>query len=144
MDGNLGSNSQGFEWAREGQRLLWAVRVRWAVIIGFATLAIALHPLGLFPRLWSVLAAGTAGILANAINHVCVRRQRGIVAATVLALLMDNMLITYAAAATGGFHSPMMVMYSIQVVSTAMLVTARAALCSAAAAAVGAAVLALT
>jgi len=141
MEGRHEPSCGRFSWAREQERLLWAVRVRWAVIAGFASLALALRHFGLFPDLHALILAGAIGCACNAVNHACVRQQRGVVAVTALALLLDNVLITYMAARTGGFQSPMVVMFSIQVVATAMLVTARTALFSAFAAAAGAGVL---
>ena len=141
MDGNRGRGFDAFAWAGETERLLWAVRVRWAVLGGFSGLAAALHLAGVFadirPLGWAVLL----GACTNAVNHVCVRRRRGVIAATVVAVVMDNVLITFSSASTGGFHSPMVVMYSVQVVATAMLVNTPAALVSATLAALGGAVL---
>jgi hypothetical protein len=80
MDG-MSVAPRGPIWTRERRRLLWAVRVRWAVIAGFSALALSFHPFGVFADLAALLTAGTVGCAANLINHACVRRDRAIVAA---------------------------------------------------------------
>jgi signal transduction histidine kinase len=138
-----GDDNDALAWTRETERLLWAVRVRWAVIGGMLGLALLLRPLGLFAQLGVLLLAAAIGVGTNTLNLVCVRRDRWVVAATVVAVSADNLLITWASACSGGLHSPLLVMYSVQVVATAMLVSTRAALLSAGLAALCAACLAL-
>src|SRR6185295_6635798 len=132
MEGTIGRGSPGFGWVEERERLHWAVRVRWAVIIGLAVLLLGMHAFGIFADIGWVIAAGSVGAAINGLNHLAVRRARAIIAATVVAVVMDNVLITFAAARTGGFHSPIVIFFSVQVVATAMLVDARWALLSAA------------
>ncbi len=143
MDGNGDGGRGAFDWGREKDRLAWAVRVRWAVITGFLTLGLLLHPLGLFRHIETLVLAAIAGAAANALNDHGIRRGRFVVAVTLVAVSVDNALITWICARTGGFHSPLIVMYSVQVVATAMLVNARAALFSASLAALGGGLLAL-
>lgn len=141
MEGEKDSTRTLFAWARERERLMWAVRVRWAVIGGSLGLAALLHLAGVFADIRLLAVAALAGLVVNGVNHASVARGRGVVAVTIVAVVLDNALITLCSAATGGFHSPMVVMFSVQVVATAMLVNGRAAVASAILAGLGAAVL---
>jgi signal transduction histidine kinase len=105
------------------ERLRWAVRVRWLVIAGFFVLAVVAARAGLLPSLWPCTVAAAAAVLVNGVNHWCVSRGRGVRAVTALAIPGDVLLITYVILNTGGVESPFVMMYVVQVVSTAMLVS---------------------
>ena len=103
-------------------RLRWAVRVRWLVIVGFFVLALVAMQAGLLVAFWPcALAAGLAALL-NGLNHWCVAHWRSVALVTVLAIPGDVLLITYVVINTGGAQSPFVMMYVVQVVATAMLV----------------------
>jgi signal transduction histidine kinase len=70
------------------------------------------------------------GLLLNSINHLCVRRGTHIVAVTGVAIPLDHILITYVVVHTGGVESPFIMMYFVQVVTTAMLVDTGVAVAS--------------
>ncbi|MGD9764095.1 MAG: sensor histidine kinase [Candidatus Binatia bacterium] len=111
------------ELAEAGRaRLLWAVRVRWLTIIGFSALAIPAWVLGLIGSMAPCAIAAGLGAVANAINHRCVAASRHVRGATALAVSADLVLITYLIAATGGVHSPFIMLYVVQVLATALLV----------------------
>lgn len=113
-------------------RLLWAVRVRWLVIGGFFTLACLAWAGGVITRIALCGVAAAVAAVANAINHLSVRRLRYVHAVTALALIGDVLLITALVVLTGGVLSPFVMMYVVQVVATAMLVGFIPALMSAA------------
>ena len=103
-------------------RLLWAVRVRWLVIGGFFSLAVLGTAAGVFPSLAPCARVAVFGSLLNAVNHWCVRRGRWVGRVTALAIPGDVLFITYTVVNTGGVQSPFLMMYVVQVVTTAMLV----------------------
>lgn len=142
MEGHR-AGSRSISWAREIERLSWAVRVRWAVIGGFLGIAALLRPFGLFPDLTAVVLAGGIGAATNALNQRSIARRRCIAGVTALAVSLDIVLITFVSASSGGLHSPLTIMYSVQVVATAMLVNAPAAAVCAGLSALGLAVLAI-
>lgn len=111
-------------------RLGWAVRVRWLVIGGFLALGLAAYPFGLFPHVRACCGAALVGALLNGANDWCVRRSRWVGLVTAIAIPMDSVLITYVIARSGGVQSPFVMMYTVQVVTTAMLVTFGAAMAS--------------
>jgi len=139
MDGKSGASQ--LAWVAETARLAWAVRVRWGVIGGFLAIALGLVPLGLFPDAGGIVSAALVGIGANALNDYSVRRGRGVLGVTIFAVTLDIVLITWVSGRSGGLHSPLVVMFCVQVVATAMLVNALAAALSAGMAGVGVAVL---
>ena len=108
--------------AESHERLLWAVRVRWLVIVGFFGLALLAVRVGIFPSLRPCAGAAAFAVPLNAANHWCVRRRRHLGAVTALAILGDVLLITYLVVNSGGVGSPFLMMYVVQVVATAMLV----------------------
>src|SRR5215470_1175931 len=103
-------------------RLLWAVRVRWLVIGGFFSLAVLGTAVGVFPSLAPCARVAVLGSFLNAANHWCVRRGRWVGWVTALAIPGDVLFITYVIVNTGGVQSPFLMMYVVQVVTTAMLV----------------------
>ena len=103
-------------------RLLWAVRVRWLVVAGFFALAIVATRAGLFASIRPCLHAAIFGAVLNGFNHWCVRRGLLVGWVTALAIPGDILLITYVTVHTGGVQSPFLMMYVVQVVTTAMLV----------------------
>jgi two-component system NtrC family sensor kinase len=113
------------------ERLLWAVRVRWLVIVGFFALAVVAQRMGVLPSVASCAWAAAVGAWINAANHWCVTRGRLIRLVTVLALPGDVLLISFVVVSTGGVESPFVMMYVVQVVATAMLVDFAAATASA-------------
>ncbi len=117
-------------WTRDPHRLLWAVWVRWLVIGGFFALAVAAHPLGLFPQMRGCTLAAVAGALMNGVNYRYLRRRHHVLAVTVIAVPLDHLLITYVVASTGGGESPFLMMYTVQAVATALLLDFRAGLWS--------------
>ncbi len=120
------------EEPRFQERLRWAVRVRWLVIGGFLALALAAHPWGLFPQVRACVFAALAGSAINAFAHWNVKRWKWMLPVTAVSLPADALLITYVVAQTGGADSPFLMMYPVQAVTTAMLVSSGAALASAA------------
>lgn len=112
-------------------RLLWAVRVRWLVIIGFFSLAVVAWIGGVMQRIAPCVLAASAAALANAVNHWSVTRWRCVHVVTAAAIVGDVLLITALVILTGGILSPFVMMYVVQVVATAMLVGFVPALASA-------------
>jgi two-component system NtrC family sensor kinase len=121
--------------AESHERLLWAVRVRWLVVVGFFALALVAARVGFLPSLRPCAQAAVFAVLLNAVNHWCVRRRRHLGAVTALAVPADVLLITYLVVHTGGVGSPFLMMYVVQVVATAMLVDLTVAAMAAAASA---------
>ncbi len=114
-------------WYRVGrrvsrERLRWAVRVRAAVIVLFLALALAARSLGLFPDLGAALAAAGAGALMNLAAARRVARWQGIASLLLWTGIGDAVLITYVVAATGGTASPLLFLYVLQVLTTALVV----------------------
>ncbi len=109
-------------FASTPDRLLWAVRVRWLVIAGFLSLALAAHAFGLFGSLTPCLQAAVVGSIVNGWNHWGVRRRRYVLPVTAVAIPFDHILTTYVVVNTGGVQSPFVMMYVVQVLATAMLV----------------------
>jgi signal transduction histidine kinase len=103
-------------------RLLWAVRVRWLTIGGFLLLSIVASRLEVFSSIAACWQAAGLGCLLNAVNGWCVRRQRHVFAVSAVAIPMDHLFTTYLVVSTGGPHSPFVVLYVVQVLTTAMLV----------------------
>jgi signal transduction histidine kinase len=108
--------------ASNGERLLWAVRVRWLAIGGFSALALAAWSSGLLVSLHPCLVAGGLSAAVNAANHWCVRRWRCVRAVTALAIPADVLLTSYLVLHTGGVQSPFVMIYVVLVVANAMLV----------------------
>jgi signal transduction histidine kinase len=108
-------------------RLLWAVRVRWLVIAGFLTLAVAAHLCGLFASLVPVFGVALCGGVLNGLNGWCVRQRRHVWAVTLVAIPMDHVFSTYLVVNSGGVRSPFIMLYVVQVLATAMLVDTRVA-----------------
>jgi signal transduction histidine kinase len=103
-------------------RLRWAVRVRWLVLLGFFTLALLADFGGLFSTFRPCLVAALLGAVMNGVNHWSVVRWRAVMPVTLVALSGDLGLITYVTVETGGVQSPFVIMYVVQVLATAMLV----------------------
>ncbi len=103
-------------------RLRWAVRVRWLVIVGFLGLGVLAHAGGLFVSLLPCLLAAGAATVMNTLNHWSVARWQWVLPVTLAALSVDLIGITYVTLHTGGVHSPFISMYVLQVLATAMLV----------------------
>jgi signal transduction histidine kinase len=112
-------------------RLLWAVRVRWLVIVGFFCLAAIARFTGALASLQPCAVAAVVGLVLNSVDHLCVRTNRYLVAVTLVAIPMDHVLITYVVVNTGDVVSPFIMMYFVQVVTTAMLVDTGIAVASA-------------
>lgn len=104
------------------QRLVWAVRVRWLVIVGFFLLATAAWLGGVMQRLVPCVLAASAAALLNLVNFWSVTRLRYVLAVSAAAIVGDVLLITALVCVTGGVSSPFVMMYVVQVVATAMLV----------------------
>ena len=104
------------------ERLRWTVRVRGTVIALFTALAAAAWTFGVLPALVPALVAAGAGTLMNLAAARAVARWRGI--ATMLACtgLGDALIITYVVVATGGTASPLLFLYVVQVLTTALVV----------------------
>jgi signal transduction histidine kinase len=117
-------------WAPD--RLRWAVRVRWLVIVGFLVLAVAAHAFGVFSSIAPCFYAAGVGAVLNTVNGWAVRRDRRVGLVTAIAIPADHVLTTYVVVNTGGVQSPFMMMYVVEVVATAMLVGTRVAAVSAA------------
>jgi two-component system, NtrC family, sensor kinase len=96
--------------------------VRWLVIGGFFSLAVLGTAVGVFPSLVPCARVAVLGSFLNAANHWCVRRGRWVGWVTALAIPGDVLFITYVIVNTGGVQSPFLMMYVVQVVTTAMLV----------------------
>jgi two-component system NtrC family sensor kinase len=109
------------------ERLGWAVWVRWLVIAGFFLLAWVASLSGSLLSLRVCAVAALFASLLNAVNHFAVDRWRFVVPVSVLALLGDVALITYVVVRTGGVQSPFVMMYVVQVLAAAMLVSFTAA-----------------
>jgi signal transduction histidine kinase len=122
-------------------RLLWAVRVRWLTIVGFFVLACVAWASGIMAWLTPCGVVTAVGTVMNGVNQWAVRRGRGVLIVTAMALTGDVLLITLLVLFTGGVSSPFAMLYVVQVVATAMLVgfvpalvtTALSAVCCAAA-----------
>ena len=112
-------------------RFTWAVRVRWLVIGGFFLLALFAHGFGLLASIAPCVGAAVVGAAMNGLNHWCVHRRRHVALVTAIAIPCDHVLITYVVINTGGVQSPLMMMYVVQVLATAMLVDTRVAALSA-------------
>jgi signal transduction histidine kinase len=117
--------------ASASDRLLWAVRVRWLVIFGFFGLAAAAWIAGSLASLEPCARAALVGLALNGANHLCLKRATHVVAVTAVAIPLDHVLITYVVVHTGGIESPFLMMYFVQVVTTAMLVDTGVAVASA-------------
>jgi len=137
MDGTTSRVRPLFRWVLATERLTWAVKVRWAVIGGFLGLGGALHPFADASEVEVLIWAAALGSAVNLVNQISLDLRRGVLPVTACAVALDNLLITWVCSRTGGIHSPFLVMYSVQVVATAMLVSASAAIASAALAIIG-------
>jgi signal transduction histidine kinase len=125
----MGSLLRGFgrrrrlQWRRLGrERLGWTVRVRAAVIALFLGLALVARTVGVLPSLGPALVAAAAGTLMNLLAARRVARWEGIPAMLVWTGVGDALLITYVVAATGGTASPFLLLYVVQVLTTALVV----------------------
>lgn len=103
-------------------RLLWAVRIRWLVIVGFSALALIAWSSGVLVQITPCVAAASGAALVNGVNHWAVARWRCVHVVTAMAIAGDVLLITVLVVLTGGVLSPFTMLYVVQVVATAMLV----------------------
>jgi len=101
------------------------------VIAGFSTLAAAAWAAGDLISLRACALAAVAATALNALNRAAVAGGRQVVAVSAVALAGDVVLITYVVVHTGGVHSPFVMMYVVQVLAAAMLVSFAAAALSA-------------
>jgi signal transduction histidine kinase len=113
------------------ERLTWAVRVRWLVIAGFFALAATAWLAGDLGSLRACAVAAAAAAALNSFNHVAVARWWRVGEISVVAVVGDVVLITYVVLHTGGVQSPFVMMYVVQVLASAMLVSFAAAATSA-------------
>jgi two-component system, NtrC family, sensor kinase len=112
-------------------RLLWAVRIRWLVIVGFFALAVIAWTGGALTSIAPCAVAAAGAALVNGVNHWSVARLRHVHVVTAAAIAGDVLLITALVILTGGVLSPFVMLYVVQVVATAMLVGFVPALASA-------------
>ncbi len=103
-------------------RLRWAVRVRWLVIGGFLLLALVAWFLGRLSSVSGCVLGAVFGSVINGLNQWSVRRWKWISPISVVALVGDVVLISWVVVDTGGLRSPLVMMYVVQVLATAMLV----------------------
>ncbi len=104
------------------ERLRWTVRVRGTVIALFLLLAVAAWTIGVLPNLGPALAAAAAGTVMNLAAARRVARWDGIPAMLAWTGLGDSLIITYVVVATGGTASPLLFLYVLQVLTTALVV----------------------
>jgi len=112
-------------------RLAWAVWVRWLVIGGFLLLTVVAHAFGLFASISPCVTVALVGGALNGVNDWCVRRRRYLFAVTIVEVPLDQLFITYLVVQTGGVQSPFLMLYVVQVLATAMLVSTLVAAVSA-------------
>jgi len=119
----------GRRWRRRvsRERLRWAVRIRALVIALFLAVALAARAAGVPWSLAPLLVVALLGAVMDAIAALCVRRWRGIGAMILWTAAGDAVLITIVVRATGGAHSPFLLLYAVQVVTTAIVLGARIA-----------------
>ena len=119
----------GRRWRRRvsRERLRWAVRIRALVIALFLAVALAARAAGVPWSLAPLLVVALLGAVMDAIAAVCVRRWRGVGAMILWTAAGDAVLITIVVRATGGAHSPFLLLYAVQVVTTAIVLGARIA-----------------
>jgi len=104
------------------ERLRWTVRVRGTVIALFLALSVAAWTIGVLPALGPALAAAAAGTVMNLAAARRVARWEGIPAMLAWTGLGDSLIITYVVVATGGMASPLLFLYVLQVLTTALVV----------------------
>jgi signal transduction histidine kinase len=104
------------------ERLRWTVRVRGTVIALFTALAIAAWQFGALPALGPALVAAAVGTVMNLAAARAVARWEGITAMLAWTGLGDSLIITYVVVATGGTASPLLFLYVVQVLTTALVV----------------------
>lgn len=121
---------------RARDRLQSAVRIRWLVIGGFSVLALIGAYLGAIVSLRACVVGALVGTILNCVNEWALRRGRYVGAVTAMAVCGDQLIITFVVAQTGGVESPFVMMYVVQVVTSAMLVDELAAIATVAWAAV--------
>jgi signal transduction histidine kinase len=116
-----------------GRRLAWLVRVRWLVVVGGA-LAIGGGAL-VFPgaAAWSSLALCVAGLaVANLTWHLRIRwrqdRCQGAIAFARRQIFVDFLLLAFSAHLTGGIASPLVPLFILHGVFSAILLPTRVAL----------------
>lgn len=104
------------------ERLRWTVRVRGTVIALFLALSVAAWTIGVLPALGPALTAAVAGTVMNLAAARRVARWDGIPAMLAWTGLGDSLIITYVVVATGGTASPLLFLYVLQVLTTALVV----------------------
>ena len=114
-------------WRRESRRpsregLRWAVRVRGTVIALFLVVAVAAFWTGVFPSLGPALGGATAGTIMNLAAARRVARWERIPSMLLWTGAGDASIITYVVMATGGTASPILFLYVVQVLTTALVV----------------------
>ncbi len=109
-------------------RLEWAVVIRWLVIGGFLVLALLAHAFGLLDSIRACVWAALLGAALNSVNFACVRWRLFTSQITLFTLFLDQLIITCVVVATGGIESPFVMMYVVQVLTSAMLVDSLAAI----------------
>ncbi len=120
----------GQRWARRvGRRvtrehLRWTVRVRTTVIAGFLAVGIAAWLRGALESLVPGCVVAGASALMNLLAARRVEQWQGIPSMLVWTGIGDAALITLAVAATGGTASPFLLVYVVQVLTTALVVDA--------------------
>ena len=103
------------------------MRIRALVIALFLAVALAARAAGVPWSLAPLLVVALLGAVMDAIAAVCVRRWRGVGAMILWTAAGDAVLITIVVRATGGAHSPFLLLYAVQVVTTAIVLGARIA-----------------
>ncbi|MEO6029111.1 MAG: HAMP domain-containing sensor histidine kinase [Candidatus Binatia bacterium] len=104
------------------ERLRWTVRVRGTVIALFLALSVAAWTIGVLPALGPALTAAAAGTVMNLAAARRVARWERIPAMLAWTGLGDSLIITYVVVATGGTASPLLFLYVLQVLTTALVV----------------------
>jgi len=117
----LSRSLQAMAAAENRERFGWAIIVRWLVIGGFLALALTARVLGRLASVEACLMAATVGSFVNAVNRWSLRHWRFIGVVSVGAVVGDVVLISWVVVGTGGLRSPFVMMYVVQVVTTALL-----------------------
>lgn len=103
------------------ERLTWAVWVRWLVIGGFFGLAMLAYAAGVVPDWRPCLAAAVAVGTVNGVTGYCLDRRWWVGTVSAVGIGLDQLVITFVVASTGGTASPFVLVYVVQVLTTAML-----------------------